>query len=283
MIKQWTLDGAESWRPLDNRLAIAALAHVGRSGFADHLLAELEHAGRFEHCTVFGFDTQQRGRVSCSVVDAASRHQVATARRTSALFADRFAHLDVNGRYLGDGAHRAGIFATYFVAQDLPHSDYRDACYIRNGLVDRFSVVTVNPANRGAIALNLYRSARLGPMRTCDREQLLRCAPILALAGVRHAEMLRADPGNAVDMLLRIPGSTRLTARESELCTLLLEGATLNAAAERMEIKASTAITLKKRAFARLGVRSREDLLRLAARRPAGVLPLEDRHGPGFA
>jgi DNA-binding CsgD family transcriptional regulator len=157
------------------------------------------------------------------------------------------------------------VLASYFLSRDLPFAEYRDACYARNGLLDRFSVVAIEPGGAAAVALNLYRSERRGPLSPADREQLLRCGPLLAAAAARHVQMLRPACGDPRDLLARIPAAASLSTREAQLCCLLLDGLTVDAAADRMGIKPTTAITLKKRAFARLGARTRQDLLRLAA------------------
>jgi DNA-binding CsgD family transcriptional regulator len=66
-------------------------------------------------------------------------------------------------------------------------------------------------------------------------------------------------------MLARVSALASLTERETQVCCLLLEGLKVPEVALRMGIKASTATTLKKRAFTRMGVRTKEELLRRLA------------------
>jgi DNA-binding CsgD family transcriptional regulator len=53
-----------------------------------------------------------------------------------------------------------------------------------------------------------------------------------------------------------------LTRREHQVCALLLDGLSVREVAERLEVQPSTVTTLKKRAFARLRLRTRDELLR---------------------
>lgn len=265
MVKQWIVDGQGWSRRVDGALALALMQHVGRAGFAQALLTQVNRTAAFEHCTVYELEQEAGDGITCSVLDAASRHRAPTALKTSTLFARRFSQLDVNRRYIDGAAPRGGLFATYFLSRDLPHHDYRDACYARNGLLDRFSLVSVGQGG-SALALNFYKGQAQGAASGCERDQLLWHAPLLVEAAARHAALLRPVPvRSGEDLLARVPAHAALTAREAQLCMLLMEGHTVHDAASRMGVRPTTAITLKKRAFARLGVRTREELLRRSA------------------
>jgi DNA-binding CsgD family transcriptional regulator len=263
-MKQWTVRPSSWSGTVDARLALATVELAGRPGFAEGVLREINRIACFDHCTVFLFADDRTGRPGCEVVDAASRHQLATARQTSALYADRFANLDPNLHCVERGAGEA-IHATQIAASELPHPDYRDACYVRNGLIDRVSLMSWADTRR-AVSLNFYRSRRHGETSAHECAVLLQASPILLRAAMRHADAL--DPPRArggADLLARLSDADALTPREREVIALVLDGASVTEAAVRMGVRPSTAITLKKRGFGRLRVRSKEALLRRLA------------------
>ena len=265
MVKEWIVRATDGSRHVDGGLALALIQQVGRARFADVLLQQVNRHAAFEHCTIYELTLDAADRLACRVLDAASRHQVPTAHKTSILFAQKYSRLDVNRRYLGHPNAPARQVATYFLARDLPHHEYRETCYTRNGLVDRFSLLSMERPDC-AVALNFYKSSRQGKTESSEREQLLWNAPLLLEAAMRHASMLRPAPSRSgADLLARIASPEPLTPRESQLCSLLLEGLTVQQAADRMGIRPTTAVTLKKRGFARLGLRSKEELLRRCA------------------
>lgn len=278
MIQHWTMSGPGLQSSIDSRVALIAVELAGRAGFVQTLLSALEPVGGFEHCTVFRLEVDQADDVRCDVVDTASRHRAITAHRTSTLFAARFAHLDVNAAFVAEPRPQARVMASHFLAKDLPDAEYRHACYNSNGLGERLSLVARSPAGRSAVSLNLYRSACRGPMLEGQRDALLRCGPVLAASAARHAHAVRPVRRSAAEMVATLPGAVGLSPRERELCCLLVDDLSLGAAADRMNIRPTTAITLKKRAFARLGVRTREGLLRALAAHGGvmGAWPAED-------
>jgi DNA-binding CsgD family transcriptional regulator len=225
------------------------------------MLGAINACASFEHCTVFRFTKDSSQRIGCSILDAASRHHTSVARHTSELFVERFAQFDWNTRYLGQGGPDV-IRASYFSTRDLVHHEYRACCYDRNGLTDRLSFAMTYGSD-SVVTFNLYRSIRQGNISSHECAALLDAAPVIARASMRHAKLVR--PANAecgIDLMKRLRDGHTLTRREHQVCALLLDGLGIREAAARMGVQPSTATTLKKRAFARLNLQTKEDLLR---------------------
>ena len=260
MFNEWEIESGNWSRPVHGALAVGLMQHVGHAGFAQALLGHVNAHAEFEHCTIYELLLERSSMVTCRVLDAASRRAIPTARETSRLFAQKFAQHEVNGRFLTGSRSRRGDFATHFLSRDLPHPDYREVCYTRNGLADRFSLVRVEGDR--ALALNFYKGTLRGETVGSEREHLLGNAPFLVEAVARHAALTQPSrrPSGA-DLLARLTTHVALTEREAQVCALLLEGFTVPQAAIRMGIRPSTATTLKKRAFVRLGVRTKEEML----------------------
>lgn len=261
MAREWTVRSS-GWNDLaDAPIALAAIDSAGRKGFAESMLGAINSCASFEHCTLFRFTKDASQRIACSILDAASRHHTAVARHTSELFIERFAKFDWNTRYLGSGSADV-IQASYFSTSDISHNEYRLCCYDRNGLIDRLSFAIVDGDN-SVVTFNLYRSIRHGNVSSHECAALIGRAPIIARAALRHANW--AQPGNAergIDLMERLREGHALTRRENQVCALLLDGLTLREVAEQMGVQPSTATTLKKRAFARLHLRTKDELLR---------------------
>ncbi len=264
MVNVWEIESKNWSRPVPGDMALALIRQLGHAGFAQELLGQVNALADFEHCTVYEFRLDGCTEVSCRVLDAASRRPIPTARETSRLFAQKFAQHDINGRFLTDSHVRRGIFATHFLSRDLTHQDYREVCYTRNALVDRFSLITVEDGR--ALTINFYKGANRGETAGSEQVNLLCNAPLLLEAAVRHTALMYPSPCHTgADMLARVSALASLTERETQVCCLLLEGLKVPEVALRMGIKASTATTLKKRAFTRMGVRTKEELLRRLA------------------
>jgi DNA-binding CsgD family transcriptional regulator len=264
-MRHWTVAAAPSTVPIAQRVALQGVERLGGAGFAAALLGGLRTGLDFDHCTLFRFDVVAPGEVACRVVDAASGAGTPTARRTSDLYVRRFARLDVNAA-LSASVPPGQVVATQVTTADVTDAEYRACCYERNGLVDRLSLLA-RSGRRSAVALNFYRAARAGVTTDRERSTLLDAAPMLMGLAMRHAELVDVDAAAAIR---RLPGGDRLTPRELDACALLVEGWTVAQAADRLGVRPSTVVTLKRRAFARLELRTTDALLRRLSR-PAPV------------
>ncbi len=261
MAREWTVRHSGSNGLADTGVALAAIDHVGRAGFARSMLGAINTCASFEHCTVFRFTKEASQRIGCAILDAASRHHTAVARHTSEIFVQRFAQFDWNTRYLGPGSPDV-IQACHFSTREITHDEYRSYCYDRNGLVDRLSFAIPDGCD-SVVTFNLYRSIRQGNISSHECAALIGTAPLIARAALRHANTVRpANAERGVDLMERLGDRHALTRREHQVCALLLDGLSVREVAERLGVQPSTATTLKKRAFARLRLRTRDELLR---------------------
>ncbi|MDH2355198.1 helix-turn-helix transcriptional regulator [Bradyrhizobium sp. SSUT112] len=147
-------------------------------------------------------------------------------------------------------------------ASEIKHSDYRSACYTSVGLGDRICIAGA-PANR-TIRINLYRSGG-NAFSDSDEALIARGADMLLALIARHARDARAaQRGPAQDVrarLLRV--APVLSTREADVCAGIMEGLTSEGIALRLDIGINTVLTYRKRAYARLGISSQNELLRL--------------------
>ena len=151
-------------------------------------------------------------------------------------------------------------------AQDIPHPDWRQEIYEREHLADRLTLVYA-PAPRSAYSINLYRHQRMGRFAPQELERLLAISPLLRQV---HHQALAAS-GATLDATQRVQQAEQrlalrapaLSARERAVCARIACGISADGVAADLGVAASTVLTLRKRAYAKLGLHSRLALVRL--------------------
>ncbi|MDW7747518.1 helix-turn-helix transcriptional regulator [Halomonas sp.] len=133
---------------------------------------------------------------------------------------------------------------------------YRSHLFAFPDLADKASVAI--PARGIVYYLNLYRELDRGPFRRGDLARLELLMPLLASLIRRHYRQRRPTASPGETEVLEV-----LSERERQLCQHLLRGHTLKTAAKALDIALSSAETYRKRAYAKLGVRSKAGLLAL--------------------
>ena len=149
-------------------------------------------------------------------------------------------------------------------SDDIDHEGYRNDCYSSVDLIDRLSII--RRCNGETIRLNLYRNAQRGRFSAGEIASVLDNADLMfALLAKHDAER----PAVAEADRLQTAGfrlahlAPRLTAREREVCLGIIEGRSSEAMALALGISINTVLTYRKRAYARLGISSHNELMRL--------------------
>ena len=141
-------------------------------------------------------------------------------------------------------------------ADELPVAGWRNDIYTRERLTERFTLLHA-PAAGAVQAIHLYRDERQGLFGPDEIERLLGLAPLLRQA---HQAALNAE-GVAVDRAAQIAQSqTRLlrlapllSPREAEVVARIACGMSADGIAADLDVAPSTVVTLRKRAYAKLG------------------------------
>ncbi|MBF7053809.1 helix-turn-helix transcriptional regulator [Halomonas sp. KAO] len=250
---------APDWPAL---MAILAdcVAELGDSAFGDHLTALLRGSLGVEQCILFAYT---RGDVMSTLLVDNSRYPK-VAGRLARLYAGGLFRQDPNYPRLrqllqtGDGRANAELVS---MPEDMSPA-YRSHLFAFPDLADKASIVI--PAPEIVYYLNLYRDLARGPFSRLDLEEIQTLTPLIASLVRRHYRQARpaALPARYEDAEVL----QALSSRERELCLLLLHGHTLKTAAAELDIAPSTADTFRKRAYAKLGVRSKAELLALCRR-----------------
>ncbi|MDH7795833.1 MULTISPECIES: helix-turn-helix transcriptional regulator [unclassified Beijerinckia] len=147
-------------------------------------------------------------------------------------------------------------------ARDVADTAYRHECYAAVNLDHRLSVVEARDGH--VMRLNFYRR-RGHDFRDEDIDCLAQMADLLLALVQRHdAESCpRSEPDPELQFRERLVAiAPTLTAREQQVCALIALGLTSEGISLRLNIGLNSVLTYRKRAYARLGISSQNELMR---------------------
>ncbi len=148
------------------------------------------------------------------------------------------------------------VAALHCHANELPVAGWRNDIYVRERLTGRLSLLHA-PAPGAVFGIHLYRDERQGVFQPAHIEQLLAVAPLLRQ--VHQAALQAAPPAQDRDsrcarawaaLGVRVPA---LSPRERAVCARIACGMSADGIAADLDIAPSTVLTLRKRAYLKLG------------------------------
>lgn len=236
--------------------SVGIVEGIGKDCFVERVLCAVQPVFRASHCVALAIDRMDAAPLGFSSVDGEG------ARFAGAHFiASGYFRQDNNLRLLGRLAGGAVPGPSMLSSQspvDVQNLDHRETCYERLGIVERLSIVVCPRGPARPLFLNLYRTHRDGAVSGRELDSLHALAPLLARALVRHAE-LAALP---IRRSISDPFAT-LSARERAVIDGICAGLSTKEIAQQLDIKVTTVITYRQRAYQRLGIQRRLDLIRL--------------------
>lgn len=162
----------------------------------------------------------------------------------------------------------AAMTVLHMRSPDIPDAGWRQQIYEREHLSERLALLYM-PAPRTAFSINLYRSEAMGRFAPQEIECVLAVSPLLRQV---HRNLVGAG-GVGPDMDTRIALARAriaalaiaLSARELDVAARIACGLTADGIAADLDIAPSSVVTLRKRAYLKLGIHDRAALVRLAA------------------
>jgi LuxR family transcriptional regulator, activator of tox operons len=128
--------------------------------------------------------------------------------------------------------------------------------------------VVVRVVGDARYSISLCRSKRLPPFSIPELSLLKSLGEVLlplvylhALQVVDAPAQSEAGPGAGLFAAVAARRGVHLSERETDICSAMVKGQTIASIAAAMRIKESTVKTYTQRAFAKLGIASRRDLL----------------------
>jgi DNA-binding CsgD family transcriptional regulator len=169
--------------------------------------------------------------------------------------------------------------------QEMRPGRLRQDCLESAGLIDRLTVLARTGEGEW-LAAHLYRHRTAGGYTPDEVEAGAGIARLVAGCMARH---YLCDPTGVATLRGRVSEGVRefgnrLTEREREVLTRILDGVTVNRIAEDLKLRPTTVATYRLRAYEKLGVTSRQELFAaILKRRPAGPERSRPANAPVFA
>ena len=236
--------------------AASWFAHAGSEMFSRHFVSGLA-ALRADHAVAFRF--RAHDGFGCLLtrgcVDAGMAHDLAE-RYTGGDYA-----ADPNLPLIAGSGGEACPRIVPFDPARIGSSLYRRVFFEEPALGDKLSVI--GSMNGAVYYLNLYRHERNGRFRETERGLITRIAPLLLAAIACHDDAAARNatpppPPSGSEGRLQL-----LSAREKDVCLLILSGMTEKAIARQLGISPHTVRTYRRRAYDKLGVEDSRALFRL--------------------
>lgn len=262
----------DPWRRDLSRLVMT----FGTPRFEQHLFRLLEESLRCEHVTAFVVPRSGPPRL----IFAANRGGAPIARTTGRTYLQHHWHADPTNRLLAQDCDLArGVIASVS-PEEMAHLEYRRACYAagdweRGGANLIHKITLLKRQEEELIKVSFYRHREAGLFDPHDIRRIAESADLLVAFLARHAPV--DVSGSASGLRERFErclgeGDHGLTPREAQVCAAIAVGMTSEAIALTLDISINTVLTFRKRAYARLGICSQNELLRIVYQ---GLRPLQ--------
>ncbi len=239
---------------------------VGTASFELELFRAAAEAIRCEHLSAFAMSAMHSPRM----LFAANPGTSPIARSAGRTYVGKFWNADPTNRLLCGMPELASGVLVSVSSEELQGLRYRRACYSRAdwessgiNLIHKVSLIK----NRGGdmLKVNFYRHRDAGPFNESDRRKIIESSGVLFALLARHSAL---DARDDLDTLRRkfekgLAGAgLGVTPREIQVCAGIAVGMSSEAIALTLNVGLNTILTHRKRAYARLGISSQNELMR---------------------
>ena len=183
------------------------------------------------------------------------------AEERAGLYSSGFYRLDP-ARTVTPERLASGLLARRVQAEDVHDEAYRQACFERPGLAEKVSFAMSGPSH---YVLSLYRTRRRPRISDTRYAAVSNFAQMALPLLRRHAELV-GDLGPPLSDIERLERQLNglgagLTVREAAVCARTLVGRTARDIGEDLGLAATSVLTYRRRAYARLGVSNAGEVL----------------------
>ena len=248
-----------------------AVEAIGNQDFSARFMAALNELAGSDLCSAFLVES--RGRLRCLLASGTHPEIPDFAQHASLRYATHYWRRDLTTRRMIAGSgRRTGVQVIRQPASKITDPEYRRDCYEQGEIVERVTIYRMTAPQAFASA---YRTRRSGPFTNAGLERLRTYGPLLIATVVKHDRLQQGEtrPGlypSAEQVAQRLLAGWRsLSLREAEISAHLLVGRTQKEIAAASGLGVSSVVTYRQRAYRKLGVSRRRDLVRLYNSLPA--------------
>lgn len=247
----------------------AAIRTLGAPAFAEAMLDALRETLDVRMMSALWVDTSGRPHHVFGCADSTEERSFAI--QVGHRYVADFWRLDpAFGKLTHGAASCTPVEVVQQAWDEIPESDYRSTCYEALELIDRVSIFGGDAGRK--VMVSAYRHGAQGAFSSQDVWRFADLAPMLASLLDKHLQLCgladqprQTQPPDLGEHLTEHCPS--LSSRERQVCIRIAQGLTAKEIAHELHLELSSVITYKNRAFAKLGMGSRRELLKIC--RPA--------------
>lgn len=235
---------------------------IGISDFGPKLAAFLNLSCGAEHCVVYRISTEHIRDVTTVTTDGTD----ATRRQSARYIGEQFWRRDPALHNAWDQG-RDGPTLIRFDPQELEDHLFRDEMYAPADIRDR--VLLCGRRLDAVFGISILRSRRTGAFSERDVTALRHMGRSLISLSAKHSDLIDAvDQGRAALSSVTVieqrmkEGGFDLSPRELQVAARILFGMTAIGIAIDLDIKKESVVTYRKRAYLRLNIATRHELMR---------------------
>jgi len=230
---------------------------LGTPGFENSMLSLAQHTIRCTHLSAFSMSRVRPPRL----LIAANGDESPSARRIASKYMREYWSLDPANRIIAAEPRVRQGATIRMLSQEVQDVLYQRDCYLSVSLVDRVSIVKCQADD--IIRLNFYRNKAQGCFTDDDLHIISQIANVLVQTLSKHDTIRPALNGE--DRYRQYCGrlaitAPQLTEREIQVCAGIVRGLSSEAIASLLELSINTILTHRRRAYAKLGISSQNEL-----------------------
>lgn len=233
------------------------IGSMGTLAFPRRLFASAHALTRAQHVTAFAFSRARAPRVL--VAENTGSRPISSG--IAALYAASYWQQDLANTVTWMRPRTADRWMVRTTASEIAHDDYKHSCYTSVNLSARVCVSFGDPDDCTRLSFYSQNGCRFSDG---DLDNIAAWSDVFISMLRKHASMLPAEPEPAAagyeTALRSLP--EHLPDREIEVCDGILRGISSEGIALKLDVSINTVRTYRKRAYARLGISSQNELMR---------------------
>ncbi|QRR34016.1 hypothetical protein JNX00_20700 [Hydrogenophaga sp. YM1] len=241
----------------------ALIDGIGNADFWRCLIEFLETIAGGEHCGAWELSENHMLGVGAASQNGSDQ----ACRRLQQYAEPRFWRRDPALAMARQQARDCGPIVVRMDPRQVRDTLIRDQLYGEDRIRERIIMCRLRP--HATFGLSVVRGESRGPFSCAQLESLATVADPLLRVLYKHHQIMRTQRSPKPVTKDRLPeiertlqyADSRLPLREAQLCARLIAGMTLPEIARQLGVGSETVETYRKRAYARLGVSSKQALL----------------------